>query len=70
MVDAGKSTIVPKMAQSKVGVFPIFGGVMVPSWDLDIPGVATYSRDNYENLTFNADECQAIIDYSKVELAR
>lgn len=63
-IRAGEASVIPKMEQSRPGVFPIYGGVMIPSWDLDIPGIATLSRDNYESLTFNEKECQSIIDLS------
>jgi predicted 2-oxoglutarate/Fe(II)-dependent dioxygenase YbiX len=63
--ESGDACIVQPMQQSRTGVFPIFGGVMIPSWDLELPGAATYTQENYPALTFNAEECQAIIDFSK-----
>ena len=65
LAKSSESCIVQKQEQSRTGVFPIFGGVMIPSWDLIIPGAITYSRENYEAITFNDEECQQIIDFSK-----
>lgn len=64
--EASKRTVIPYKKQSRVGVFPIFNGIMIPSWDLGIPGVATYSRDNYPNLTFSVEECRTVIGLSEV----
>ena len=61
-----ESTVVPPKEQSRTALFPIHGGIMIPSWDLETPGTTTYTQENYPALTFTPDECQAIIDLSKV----
>lgn len=54
-------TILPHKEQSRPGIFPIYGGVMIPSWDLMLPGMITYVREQYPGLTFTEEECEGII---------
>ena len=58
------ATVFAPREQSKEAVFPIFGGVMIPSWDLELPGVVSMVRENYPNFTFTPDECENIINYA------
>lgn len=44
------------------GLFPIYGGVMIPSWDLTLPGIASVTKKTHPTLPFNDKECDAIID--------
>ena len=55
--------------QSKTAVFPIFGGVMIPSWDLDLPGVLTVNKDTHPQFALTPEECQAIIDFADDDYA-
>lgn len=53
--NAGKS-------KKRDGVFPIYGGIMIPSWDLQLPGVVTITKKTHPTLSFTNKECDAIID--------
>ena len=55
--------------QSADAVFPIFGGVMIPSWDLRIPSLLTVNRNTHPNFAFSDEECQAIIDFARNDYA-
>jgi hypothetical protein len=50
--------------QSRQGVFPIYNGVMIPSWDLQIPGLASITSTTHPNLAFTPEECERIIGFA------
>lgn len=51
------------------GKFPIFGGVMIPSWDLTAPGPFSFNKSFEPQLTFTAQECETIIAFSNNQYA-
>ena len=64
-VAARDGSVIPPKPQSRTAVFPIMGGVMIPSWDMEAPSVATLLPENYPAFTFTPEECQQIIDFHK-----
>jgi PKHD-type hydroxylase len=58
-----------KETKERRGPLPVFGGVMIPSWDLDIPGLLVYGKENEPDLAFTEEECEAIIDLASEDYA-
>lgn len=62
--NASTNNATQNIKQSRQGVFPIYNGVMIPSWDLNLPGLARVTPETHPELAFTPEECQKIIDYA------
>lgn len=50
--------------KNRLAKFPIFNGVMIPSWDLKVPGVVSFSSKFRDHFKFTDEECDKIIAFS------
>jgi PKHD-type hydroxylase len=57
--DVTKPVLVDK--ERRKGPLPIYGGVMIPSLDMELPGLLSYGHMNEPDLSFNPQECEQII---------
>lgn len=67
--DDNHTTPVLVNKKDRHGPLPIYGGVMIPSWDLELPGAMTYNAKNEPHLVFTDKECEDIIAFSEGEYA-
>jgi PKHD-type hydroxylase len=55
--------------QSAPAVFPIFNGVMIPSWNIDLPGLLTVNNQSHPHFAFTPEECDAVISFANEDYA-
>jgi len=54
---------------SRHGPLPIYNGVMIPSWDIELPGALTYCSTHEPQLAFTPEECDRIIAFADEDYA-